>query len=102
GKVDANQACDEAIFNLKLAIKEKKAQVKRDDLPVILFNHTELVQLFQNLIGNAIKYCTGETQVHISVQLEGKSCVFSVQDNGIGIDAQYFESIFEAFGRLHT
>jgi light-regulated signal transduction histidine kinase (bacteriophytochrome) len=63
----------------------------------------QLIQLFQNLVGNAIKYQNpGVPQVHISAAKNGgKKWIFSVQDNGLGIDSQYFERIFGVFQRLH-
>jgi light-regulated signal transduction histidine kinase (bacteriophytochrome) len=64
---------------------------------------SQLTQLFQNLIGNAIKYCNRPNpQIHVSARRESDGWVFSVKDNGIGIEAQYFERIFQMFQRLHT
>jgi chemotaxis family two-component system sensor kinase Cph1 len=66
-------------------------------------DRAQMVQLFQNLIDNAIKYCPNETPaVHISADRTGQSWTFSVKDNGIGIDPDYTERIFEIFQRLHT
>jgi light-regulated signal transduction histidine kinase (bacteriophytochrome) len=59
--------------------------------------------LFQNLIGNAIKYCNQRRpEIHVEARLNGNEWVFSIKDNGIGIEAQYFERIFQMFQRLHT
>jgi light-regulated signal transduction histidine kinase (bacteriophytochrome) len=69
----------------------------------VLADETQLIQLFQNLVGNAIKYQNpGVPRVHISAARNGgKKWIFSVQDNGLGIDSQYFERIFGVFQRLH-
>jgi PAS domain S-box-containing protein len=92
-----------ALVNLRGAIEESGAQVTHDPLPAVQADEMQLVQLFQNLVGNAIKYQSpGVPRVHISVAKDaGKKWLFSVQDNGLGIDAQYFEKIFGMFQRLH-
>lgn len=74
-----------------------------DSLPAVLADETQLIQLFQNLVGNAIKYQRpGVPRVHISAaRNDGKEWIFSVRDNGLGIDSQYFERIFGMFQRLH-
>ncbi len=93
----------EALINLRGAIEEGGAVVTHDPLPSVLADETQLVQLFQNLIGNAIKYqATGTPRVHVSAERNGGGrWVFSVNDNGLGIDPQYFERIFGMFQRLH-
>jgi chemotaxis family two-component system sensor kinase Cph1 len=64
---------------------------------------TQLTQLFQNLIGNALKYCNRQQpEVHVSASADADHWIFSVRDNGIGIEPQYFERIFQMFKRLHT
>jgi chemotaxis family two-component system sensor kinase Cph1 len=77
--------------------------VTHDSLPAIMTDATQLVQVFQNLIGNAIKYRSAVVpQVHVSAARNGgNEWIFSVQDNGLGIDPQYFERIFIIFQRLH-
>jgi light-regulated signal transduction histidine kinase (bacteriophytochrome) len=77
--------------------------VTHDPLPSVLADEMQLVQLFQNLVGNAIKYQrSGIPKVHISAAKNGgKKWTFSVKDNGLGIDSQYFEKIFGMFQRLH-
>jgi light-regulated signal transduction histidine kinase (bacteriophytochrome) len=92
-----------ALINLRGAIAESGALVTHDPLPTVMADEMQLVQLFQNLVGNAIKYqCSGVPRVHISAAKNGgKKWIFSVQDNGLGIDSQYFEKIFGVFQRLH-
>ena len=93
----------QALVNLRGAIEESGALVTHDPLPVVLADESQLIQLFQNLVGNAIKYQgTGIPRVHISAAADGnKKWMFSVTDNGLGIDPQYFEKIFGMFQRLH-
>lgn len=104
GAVDANKVFSQAVSNLSASIRECSAAVTRDELPTVLGDETQLIQLFQNLIGNAVKYRKPETlpQVHISAQREGNYHVFSVSDNGIGIQPEYYDRIFQIFQRLHT
>jgi len=93
----------DASANLRGAIEESGALVTHDPLPMVLADEGQLVQLFQNLIGNAIKYQNpGIPTVHISAAANGGGkWVFSVKDNGLGIDPKYFEKIFGMFQRLH-
>lgn len=95
-------ALDQALDNLRVAIRESKAKITRDPLPEVLADESQLVQLFQNLVGNAVKF-HGEKapRVHVSVDAHGKEWIFSVRDNGIGIESQYAEQIFIIFQRLH-
>ena len=97
-------ALQQALRNLRGAIEESHALVTHDPLPLVLADPMQLSQLFQNLIGNAIKYQkTGAVpEVHISAGRNGDpKWTFSVRDNGLGIDPQYFERIFGMFQRLH-
>jgi PAS domain S-box-containing protein len=92
-----------AIRNLRATMETSGAEVTYGPLPAVLADETQLIQLFQNLLGNAIKYRSADIpQVHVSAERNtaGK-WVFSVQDNGLGIEAQYFERIFGMFQRLH-
>jgi PAS domain S-box-containing protein len=91
-----------ALSNLRGAIEESGALVTHDPLPNVLADEMQLVQLFQNLVGNAIKYQNpGTPRIHIAALNGGKQYRFSVQDNGLGIDPVYFERIFGMFQRLH-
>jgi signal transduction histidine kinase len=92
-----------AIANLDVAIRESGAAVTHDPLPPVMADETQLLQLFQNLIGNAVKFHGKKPpHVHVSAKPQGNKWVFSVKDNGIGIDPQYFERIFIIFQRLHS
>lgn len=99
----ADAALAAALANLKQAIGESAATVSADPLPPVYANASQLMQLFQNLIGNAIKFrAEAAPVVHISAQRRSEQWLFSVQDNGIGIEPQYRERIFAIFQRLHT
>ncbi len=99
----SEDALDQAIRNLRGAIQASGAIVTHDPLPVVKADDMQLTQLFQNLVGNAIKYRRADVPgVHISaVQNSAKKWVFSIKDNGLGIESQYFERIFGMFQRLH-
>ena len=100
---DSRLAMEEAIANLHVSIKESGAIITYDDLPVIMADYGQMVQVFQNLIGNAVKFHSEESpRIHISATPEDGEWLFSVKDNGIGIEAQYFTRIFIIFQRLHT
>ncbi len=101
--ISSEEALQEALLNLRGAIEEGGALLTHDPLPTVLADEMQLIQLFQNLVGNAIKYQgPGVPRVHISATKNGKKkWIFSVQDNGLGIDSQYFEKIFGMFQRLH-
>jgi signal transduction histidine kinase/putative methionine-R-sulfoxide reductase with GAF domain len=100
---DCSVVLDRALANLKIAIEENEATVTHDDLPTAMADDVQLTQLFQNLVGNAIKF-HGDTppEVHIGLDHNDGEWLFSVQDNGIGIDPQHFERIFMIFQRLHN
>jgi PAS domain S-box-containing protein len=101
--ISSEEALQQALINLRGAIEEKGALVTHDPLPAVVADDMQLIQLFQNLVGNAIKYQNAEIpKVHISASRNGsKKWTFSVKDNGLGIDPQYFEKIFGMFQRLH-
>jgi PAS domain S-box-containing protein len=118
GKPFAQTKCDDilaaALANLKLAIEESGATVTRDPLPEIMADPVQLTQLFQNLMGNALKFRGHDApRIHIGVERKARvdaaslnvppyEWIFCVRDNGIGIEPQYFERIFVIFQRLHT
>jgi PAS domain S-box-containing protein len=109
----SEETLQQALLNLKGAIEDSGAVVTHESLPAVLADGTQLIQLFQNLVGNAIKYqCAGTPRIHISAAREeatgtrpptgaGEKWIFSVRDNGLGIDPRYFEKIFGMFQRLH-
>jgi PAS domain S-box-containing protein len=98
----SEDALQQALLNLRGAIEESGALVTHDPLPTVLADETQLIQLFQNLVGNAIKYQNpGVPKVHIAARNGAKKWIFSVSDNGLGIDPQYFDKIFGVFQRLH-
>lgn len=93
----------QAMNNLERAIAESGAVVTREDLPALMADSGQLIQLFQNLIANAIKFCSDVTpQIHIGVKPEKGDWLFSVHDNGLGFDMKDGERIFGVFQRLHT
>jgi PAS domain S-box-containing protein len=102
-KTATGNALQEALTNLRVRIEENGAVVTHDSLPEITTDAKQLAQVFQNLVGNAIKYrSVGAPTVHVSAsQNGGNEWIFSVRDNGLGIDSQYFERIFILFQRLH-
>ena len=101
--ISSEEAFQIALTNLRGAIEDSGALVTHDPLPPVLADEVQLIQLFQNLVGNAIKYQNpGIPRIHISAaRNSAKKWIFSVQDNGLGIDPQYFERIFGMFQRLH-
>lgn len=100
---DCNEVLERVLTNLQVTIEESKAQVKVDQLPVILADEGQIEQLFQNLIGNAIKFHGNQPPtVQVSVNGNSKDWIFSVKDNGIGIDPEFFDRIFVIFQRLHN
>ena len=101
--IDCNQVFEDACANLQLAIRKNQASVTRGDLPLVIGDSFQLLQLFQNLIDNAIKYRSSLAPVVVfGASRQGDNWVFSVQDNGIGIPEQYHPRIFQIFQRLHT
>jgi signal transduction histidine kinase len=93
-----------SLMNLKVAIEESQAQVTHDPLPELKADGAQLIQLFQNLIGNALKFHIPDQlpQIHISAVPSDEGWKISVKDNGIGIEQQYFDRIFVIFQRLHN
>lgn len=100
--VDCAEIFRTTLENLKVVIKESEANVTANALPSVMGDPTQLLQLFQNLIGNAIKFRGKEPpRVHVSATRRAGVWLFSVKDNGIGIAAEDFERIFLIFQRLH-
>jgi PAS domain S-box-containing protein len=102
-ELDSEVALKNALDNLRVTLQESGAVVTHDSLPALTTDHTQLTQVFQNLVGNAIKYRSAAVPlIHVSAAKQGSGqWQFSVRDNGIGIDSQYFEKIFVLFQRLH-
>ncbi len=101
--IDSRAALDEALRNLAGSVEESRASVAVDDLPTVRADATQLSQLFQNLIGNAVKFrAAAAPLIRISAGDLGREWRFSVRDNGIGIENQYAEKVFVIFQRLHT
>ncbi|MGP1387765.1 MAG: ATP-binding protein [Thainema sp.] len=102
--IDVQDSLDQAMNNLRGRIADANAAITVDLLPTIVADGTQLMQLFQNLIGNAIKFRKPSElpRIHIGVQRQEDAWLFSVKDNGIGLDPQFAERIFIIFQRLHT
>jgi len=102
--VDAHEILGEALANLRLLITETATMVITDDLPVVRGDRSQLVLVFQNLINNAIKFRKKNElpRIHVSAQKQEGEWIFSVNDNGIGIEEKYHDRIFAIFQRLHT
>jgi light-regulated signal transduction histidine kinase (bacteriophytochrome) len=100
---NAGDALNTALINLKSSIEEYDAEVNPDPLPNIVADESQIIRVFQNLIGNALKFHKERVQpkIHISARKTDDGYVFSVSDNGIGIEPQYTDRIFEVFKRLH-
>ncbi len=102
-EVDCNSVLEEVLSDIRVAVEESRAVVTRDPLPTVMADRVQLGQLFQNLIGNAIKFHGKEPpQVHVSAERRPTEWLFSVRDNGVGLDPEYAERIFVIFQRLHN
>jgi light-regulated signal transduction histidine kinase (bacteriophytochrome) len=101
---DASTALKGALANLDGAIRTSGAKIISEPLPALRVHATQLQQLFQNLVGNAIKYRRPEIPpvINVTARRDGECWLFSVSDNGLGIEAEYKERIFGLFKRLHT
>jgi signal transduction histidine kinase len=101
--VESAEAMEDALQNLSIAIEESGAHVSVEgELPTVQADRGQLMQLFQNLVSNAIKFCQEKPVVRISASAKGRWVEFSVADNGIGIDPEHAERIFQIFQRLHS
>ena len=100
---DSGAALDKALVNLRVAQEASGAAVTRDELPMVVADPGQLTQLFQNLIGNAIKFRGEEApRIHVTAEDRERVWIFTVKDNGIGLDTQYADRIFMMFQRLHN
>ena len=100
--VSAGNALDIALLNLAASITERNAQIFAGDLPTVMGNESQLVRVFQNLISNALKFTKGRSpQVEITAEAKHDHWLFTVRDNGIGIDPRHKDAIFGVFQRLH-
>jgi PAS domain S-box-containing protein len=103
GNVDLEKVLDVVLYNLSVSIKENDAVITHDSLPNVITDESQMRQVFQNLIANAIKFHgSKQPKIHITAQKDNKEWRFAVIDNGIGIDPVYQKQIFEVFKRLHT
>jgi len=99
---DMNVILQDVLNNVVQLIKETDATITNDPLPVVIADDSQMIQLLQNLISNAIKFHGDEPpRIHVSGEVKANEWIFSVKDNGIGIDSKYFEKIFVIFQRLH-
>jgi two-component system, chemotaxis family, CheB/CheR fusion protein len=101
--VDCNTIMEKALAYLEMRVRESGAVVTHDPLPIVMAEEVSLTLLFQNLIGNAIKYCRSDEspRIHVSAAQRDGAWNFAVMDNGIGIDAEFLQMIFAPFKRLH-
>lgn len=101
---DCASVVDEVLLDLRSLIRETEATFDIGDMPEVAVEHTLMVQLFQNLISNGIKYRGTSSRPHITIQAEQNlgRWMFSIRDNGIGIDPKYSDTIFDMFARLHS
>ncbi len=100
--IDCGAVLAKALLNLQVAIAESGATVTSDPLPAVAADEVMLMQLFQNLISNSIKYRGEETpRIHVSANWDAEGWLFAVRDNGVGIDAEDFDRVFGMFKRLH-
>src|SRR5258706_6725885 len=101
--VDCRSVYDQALANLEVVIRESGARVSRDELPTVQGHASQLAQLFQNLIGNALKFRGEEPpRIHVAIEHRKGEAVFAVRDNGIGFDEKHAEKVFVIFQRLHA
>ena len=101
--VSASECLDLALANLQISLDETGCIVRRTELPMLLGDRSQLVDLFQNLVANAIKFRrTSPPVIDVSSETHGTEVTFAVRDNGIGMEEQYFDDVFQVFRRLHT
>jgi len=102
--IDLNEVLETVRMNLKVAIEESKAELVVERLPTLTADRSQMIQLFQNLISNSIRYRKKDARVQIQIEVteQDKEFWFHVSDNGIGIDPDHHDRIFTIFQRLHT
>jgi signal transduction histidine kinase len=101
--IDLKEIVQQVIQDLHETIEKNNAIITIKNLPIVQVNPTEINQLFQNLISNGLKFCSqAQPEIVINTKLVEQQWLISVQDNGIGIESQYFKEIFQVFQRLHT
>ena len=99
---DSGQVVQEALLSLRTRIEESQARVDLEGLPTVMADRSQLLQVFHNLLGNALKFAGDAAPVvRITAERHGRDWVFAVRDNGIGIDGKYSERVFQIFQRLH-
>lgn len=100
---DSAEALGIALNNLELVLQDHRARISIDVLPVVAADSGQLIRLFQNLLGNALKYCSEDRipEIEIGSEQQGSDWVFHIRDNGIGIEPEHFERIFGVFQRLN-
>lgn len=100
--IDCETLFERALLNLEVTIKENNTTITHDTLPTVMADSSQLLQVFQNLISNAIKFHGTESpRIHISARRNENEWIFSVHDNGIGIEQEYTKQLFNIFKRLH-
>ncbi len=102
GQVNVEEVWDQVMMDLKIPREKSGAVLTHDPLPMVIGDATQLRQVFQNLLGNGIKFTHAAPQIHAWAERKGDEWIFAVRDNGIGIEPQYVERIFEVFQRLHS
>ena len=103
-ETDSGQVFEQVLRVLAEMVRDRRARVTHDPLPIVLADESQLAQLFQNLLSNALKFCAADVvpNVHVSAEREGRVWRFAMRDNGIGIEPRFFDRIFTIFQRLHT
>jgi light-regulated signal transduction histidine kinase (bacteriophytochrome) len=100
--IDAEKILGDALVNIKMAVDESRAVITHDPMPTVTVDADQILRVFQNLITNAIKFRGKEPpRIHISAAKKDDAWIFSVKDNGIGIDEEYRDRLFILFRRLH-
>ena len=99
---ELDDALSSALKNLELVVAEREARIAAEPLPRVLGDSSQLIQVFQNLVGNAIKFCDQRPEIHIWSEQAGTLWRIHIKDNGIGMDPAHVVKVFEIFQRLHT